>query len=394
MSCSSLLWLFFSHRARWRGWLVVILLTALLLRLLFIGRPQELSDDLYRYVWDGLRLLGGHNPYDLAPADVIAVSATEQVLQPLINHPRLITLYPPLAQILFALAGGSVLGWKLLMVIFDCGNCLLLVILLKALQRSPLWVLLYAWQPLAIIESAASAHVDVAAVFFLLLALLSAQRRHGAMLLAAALSLSAAVLIKVLPLLLLPLFLIPLEKTERRRFLGIVLLSLFFFSLLFWPQLTNGLDTLGLYARHWEFSGLLFRWFRGLLNDGDTARLLLGGLLLIGLLWLSYVLKRTPSWSNLIRAVAAMLLLFLLLTPTLHPWYGLYLCALLPLLDGALAAAGTALCWSVLLSYQVIAVHAVSGQWLESNLLAGYVFSAPVSVLILRFILRQAWRKI
>lgn len=394
MSLCTVLWLFFSRRARWRGWLPVVLCSALLLRLLFVGRSPELSDDLYRYVWDGLQLLSGHNPYAVAPADVQVASAAEAALQPLINHPQLVTLYPPLAQGLFALAGGSVTGWKLLAVAFDFGNCLLLVALLRALQRPVLGVVLYAWQPLAIIESAASAHVDVTAVFFLLLALLLARNAQSLFLTFSALSLAGAVLVKVLPVLVLPLFLIPLDTQRRIRFLLIFLIVSLVACLLFWPELRNGLSTLGLYTRHWEFSGFLFRQLREGFGSGDHARLLLGALLSAGLLWIGLRLRSVPSWPAQVRCMAVLLLLFLLLTPTLHPWYALYLCALLPLVDGALLAAGMALSWSVLLSYQVVALYAASGQWCESSRLAAYVFSAPVSALILSSALRRTRRKI
>ena len=48
----------------------IVIIIAATLRLLFLFRQPELSDDIYRYVFDGLQSLMGHNPYAMAPADI------------------------------------------------------------------------------------------------------------------------------------------------------------------------------------------------------------------------------------------------------------------------------------------------------------------------------------
>ena len=83
-------------------------------------------------------------------------------------------------------------------------------------------------------------------------------------------------------------------------------------------------------------------------------------------------------------------LAFLLLTPTLHPWYALYLLAFIPLAPSlASFSAGITLSWAVLLSYQVAATSVMSGTWQESTLLSFYVFAAPASALCITLLLAR-----
>ena len=72
----------------------VILCVALLLRLLFLLSPPQLSDDVYRYLWDGSQLLRGNNPYAAAPAAVQPPPERAEI-HSRINHPDHVTLYPP-----------------------------------------------------------------------------------------------------------------------------------------------------------------------------------------------------------------------------------------------------------------------------------------------------------
>src|SRR6266568_2250890 len=71
-----------------------ILAVALLLRLPFLIRPAELSDDIYRYLWDGLQTLSGSNPYAAAPANVHPTHAAAEGVRRLVNHAELVTIYP------------------------------------------------------------------------------------------------------------------------------------------------------------------------------------------------------------------------------------------------------------------------------------------------------------
>jgi hypothetical protein len=76
----------------------VILAVALVLRMLFLFAPPQLSDDIYRYQWDGGNLLRGVNPYAAAPSAITPPPELKDV-HAKINHPDYVTIYPPAAQL-------------------------------------------------------------------------------------------------------------------------------------------------------------------------------------------------------------------------------------------------------------------------------------------------------
>ena len=74
-----------------------VLVAAVLVRLVFLPGVPSLSDDFYRYLWDGRVQLAGENPYRYAPADP-RLDGVAFAGRARINHPRLRTVYPPLEQ--------------------------------------------------------------------------------------------------------------------------------------------------------------------------------------------------------------------------------------------------------------------------------------------------------
>ena len=143
---------------------------AVLARVSLLPLAPELSDDVYRYLWDGRVLSEGTNPYSHAPADD-ALTALRAPWHDRINHPDVPTIYPPVAQLLFALAsavGGTVLAAKALWLVLDLGCGLLLQRVAVRTGRRPAPVLLwYLWSPLLVVETGWSAHFDAAGLFLM-----------------------------------------------------------------------------------------------------------------------------------------------------------------------------------------------------------------------------------
>jgi hypothetical protein len=67
---------------------------------------------------------------------------------------------------------------------------------------------------------------------------------------------------------------------------------------------------------------------------------------------------------------------FLLFTPTLHPWYALYLAAFLPF---AAEPAGLVLSWSVFLAYRVVILYGLTGEWIENDWIPFLIIFAPAA---------------
>jgi alpha-1,6-mannosyltransferase len=185
--------------------LVLILGTALLLRLIALAAPVFLSDDINRYIWDGRVQAAGINPYRYIPTDPALAPLRDALIFPNINRNNYApTIYPPVAQMLFLVAsrfGETALAVKLVFVAIEAVGIGTLLFILRASGRPPEHILLYAWHPLPVWEIAGSGHVDAAMVT--LAALAFAASISGRRIWSGA-ALAAATLVKLFPLLLAP----------------------------------------------------------------------------------------------------------------------------------------------------------------------------------------------
>lgn len=187
--------------------LLTIAAFGLLYRLCFFPVAPTLSDDFYRYVWDGFIQGRGYSPYRYPPQATELAPLRDDDYWPKINRKEQTSAYPPVAELAFrALARVRPLDtgvFKLGFLALDLATCALLARLLQIRGQSPLGVVVYAWHPLPIFEFFHSAHIDVLAVTLIALALyLQAGGRQGA----AGIALGLATLTKLYPLLLLPAF--------------------------------------------------------------------------------------------------------------------------------------------------------------------------------------------
>src|SRR6266481_3334729 len=185
--------------------LAVVLGFGLLFRALMLPTPVYLSSDLFRYLWDGRVQLAGVNPYRYGPSAPELAHLRDGEIHPRINRPAARTIYPPAAQWLFALsaalAPGSIVGWRLLLLLFDGATVAMLLLLLRRLGVPSTAVIIYAWSPLVVFEGVQAGHVEAAMIPLILLALLL--RQTGSPVLAGV-ALGVAVLMKLYPAVLLP----------------------------------------------------------------------------------------------------------------------------------------------------------------------------------------------
>jgi alpha-1,6-mannosyltransferase len=179
----------------------VVFGVAVALRLLLLSQPPALSSDIYRYVWDGRVQAAGINPYRYIPADPALAPLRDAAIYPQINRADYApTIYPPLAQAVFAATGriaDGVTAMKIAMLGFEvlCIACLLAMLSQAGLPRAR--ILIYAWNPLPLWSFASDGHVDAIAIGLLGLALLLRLRQLQGW---AGTALAGAVLAKFLPL--------------------------------------------------------------------------------------------------------------------------------------------------------------------------------------------------
>ena len=308
-------------------------------RLVLLVTTPTLSDDVYRYVWDGHVTTSGINPYayalDAVELDAISIPARE-----LANNPGLSTPYLPVAQLTFAatsvLAPSSPLAMQIVMVGFDIAAAWMIVLLLRTAGRAHRSVLLYLWNPLVIIEIAHGAHLDALMVFLALLAVYLTFRRtttSGT----APVVLGLATLTRFLPIFLLPVLWWRWTWSHRVVYAvttGLVLLAFARFG--GWGLVGDASTGIFGSARTysgWVFNSAIYPWVARWLNGADpaaAARVIVGGAMLATLLIVFVISRNRSEPVVLLRLMAVPLGAYVLLTPILHPWYVIILIAFLP----------------------------------------------------------------
>jgi MYXO-CTERM domain-containing protein len=328
-----------------RPGLVLVMVVAVGLRLAALVGVPVLSDDVHRYAWDARVQEAGIDPYRLPPTAPELVALRDPWLWPdaagcadldrppgctRINRPDEPTIYPPLAQVWFR-AGDLLLpeaardrGWQAVAAAVDLVLVAALALVLSRRGADPNAVVLYAWSPLAVLESAQSAHLDALAVLVALAALWASRRRRPAL---AGVLLGAATLVKLYPAVLLPVLVGRARPARARQ--GLVTAVAF--------AATVGLG----YARHVASVGVdVVGYLPGYLAEEGYAE---GNrFLLLGLVGLSGTGAQVVAAAGLVAAAAwawrararpevGAARLFgaaLLLATPVQPWYALLLVAL------------------------------------------------------------------
>lgn len=294
-----------------------VLFFAVLFRLTLIGAPPTTSNDVFRYVWDGKTLTFGINPYRYAPDAPELAPLRDSVIHPNINHPRLPTIYPPLAQFCFAAAyrigGDSLVGVKALAFVAELLTLWLLWILLKRGRLAdPSWLVAYAWCPLPVMEFMTAGHLDAFGLPWLVLFYIAATERRPVV---GALALAGATLVKLFPVILLPLL---LARIEWRKWPVAVIVFAVPVVAGFGLFMLGGVDpfvSLRIYSWNWRFNAPLFSWIDARTGDGLIARRIC--LALFVALALVILLYRRPFLEKAERLWLA----FFCCGTTVFPWY-------------------------------------------------------------------------
>ncbi|MCY3971799.1 MAG: glycosyltransferase 87 family protein [Acidobacteria bacterium] len=336
-----------------------LLVVAALLRLLAAPLSPSLSDDVHRYLWDGRVAASGANPYLLEP-DHPDLAGLRNDLWQRTAHRDVATVYPPLSLSLFAAASllpQPLLSYKLTLATVDLVACGMLLVLARR-RTSVVAALAYVWNPLVVIEGAGMGHVDVlgaslAIACVYLVPVRSGAHSGSARSLAAGAAAALGVLVKLVPLAAIPLWWRRIKGHRQRGRLfalgGACLLLPGAAGVL---VLTGGFPPgLVVYALRWEYNGPLYEPVWRLLDvlqlDHAAAglvhavRLVFGGeieappwdtlyahtypqFLARALLLLGAIAAWLRLWRQRPGPVGAAFGAFgivLLASPTLYPWY-------------------------------------------------------------------------
>ena len=365
--------------AEWRRGLSlkVIFAAALLFRILLLLTLPTLSGDVYRYLWEGHLAAQGVSPYaypvNSPQLDDLTIPWRAQV-----DHAWMASPYLPAAQFLFA-----AIAWlfplhpfffQLAMVFFDLLTGLLLVGLLRLAELPAYRSLIYLWHPLVILEVAQGAHLDAWMIFLLFLALwLTFTKRFPkvAPWLAPPV-LALATLTKGLPILVLPLL---FWRWRWRQFILYGLIIAAIVVPIGWRVgwgLTGPLSGVGLFgalrifAGRWNFNSGLFHWLEtslagwGVVSANSWGKRVISTVMLASLAAVWLKARGVQNARASLRLMAVPFMFYILLIPTVHPWYLLVLLAFLPFFPPAgsesrwrwlAVAPWLYLSWAVALSY-------------------------------------------
>ncbi len=336
----------------------VVLICALGLTARAVMLPCAPSDDLSRYRWEGLIQKHGFNPYDTPPdAPELADLRTEYWSE--INHKEIPTIYGPSAQLLFrglSAIADSAFTFKIAFVLFDLATAVVLILIAAHFSLAAHHLALYLLNPLVVVFIAGEGHMESMYVFFVVAAVWGAARGRERLLFSA---LGTAVTAKITPLVFLPFV------VHR----GALRAALAFFTpmilwLLFWSAEVLPWSVPFRFATEFHYNGPVFSLF-ALIFDPANATLLS---FLTAAAALTGVFFLTP---DRIRAMFLASCVFLLCTPTLHPWY---LLLITPFLAVYRPPAWIVLHLSIAATFVVTARYAETHIWRESGMVLAIEF--------------------
>ena len=157
-----------------------LLVSGILFRLLFLFVEPNLSQDFYRFIWDGELIKNGLNPYIYTPNELIqkadlAVANANELYEGMGSlSAKHYSNYPPLNQIIFTISsffsGGSILGaiisMRVIIILADIGILFFGRKLLLQLNSSKHLAFWYFLNPLVIIELTGNLHFEGVMLFF------------------------------------------------------------------------------------------------------------------------------------------------------------------------------------------------------------------------------------
>jgi len=380
----------------------------------------NLSQDFYRFIWDGRLLILGINPYVFTPGQLANGSQIAQDLISLDTIPNAKALiqgmgnlnashysnYPPINQLCFALAAlfaknsilGSVIGLRILIIGADIGILYFGKKLLERLKMPVKNIFWYFLNPFIIIELTGNLHFEAVMLFFVIWSLYLLDTKRWVL---AAITLGISISVKLVPLLFLPLFykyLVPkglfgkgFWKMKKFYWITLATIVLCFAPFVSKTFITNFSATIGLWFQSFEFNASVYyiiRWI-GFQTIGwniiATVGLILPIVVFICVVLLSLFRKYNTTQNLIIGMLLAVSIYFLLAT-TVHPWY-----IATPLLLCVFTNYRYAVLWSFMICFSYSAYRPEGFE--ENLLLVAIQYSVVICVALWELLIKKLPKK-
>ncbi|GAB4333600.1 MAG: hypothetical protein OHK0038_09840 [Flammeovirgaceae bacterium] len=297
-----------------------------------------LSDDYFRYLWDGSLISNGINPFLEPPVyyfqEVNRLKGIDTSLYSNLNSPQYYSVYPPICQLVFwaAASVGKTGNWfvniliiRFFIISIESIGLFYLSKLLKKLKKPSSWIFWYVLNPLIIIELTGNLHFEGVMLGFLVIALYFLSKGNHYQ---STVFFAFSVCTKLLSLIILPFI---IKKLGSRKGTKYVFLVIFFSLLIFIPFLSyemvlNLLDSLSLYFQKFEFNASIYYIFReiGYLISGYNMINLIGMILPLLTLTIFIVMMRKSNpenWADVTELSLLAWIIYIIFSTTVHPWY-------------------------------------------------------------------------
>ena len=331
-----------------------LIVVALIFRLVFLFAMPNLSQDFYRFIWDGRMILEGMNPYLFTPQSFIEMGKFPIAqAQELYNGMGTLngshyTNYPPIKQLIFAIAalfaGKSILGSAIVFRIFiiaaDFGTLYFGKKLLEKFKLPVHNIFWYLLNPFIIIELTGSLHFEGIMIFFLVFSLYLFQLGKWKW---AGVIFAISISVKLIPFMFLPLFFNYFTKNDKSlkifktfevsttKLIGFYIIILLTTLLLFLPFynadfIDHFSDTVALWFGQFEFNASSYYIARaiGYAITGYNEIAIIGKFIpiIVTIILIGFTFFRKNN--TLLRLIETMILMgtvYYFTSTTIHPWY-------------------------------------------------------------------------
>lgn len=308
-------------------------------RLVFFIALPNLSQDFYRFIWDGHLMAQGINPYLQTPNEIMA-SGQINIPNAALLHEKMGNLstghfsnYPPVNQLLFSLAswlGGSslllsTLFLRMEIILADLGIYFFGKKILAHFKLPTTHIFWYFLNPFILIELTGNLHFEGVMLFFLMVSLYLLTKGKWAW---ASLPWAFSILIKLVPLMLLPLLLRKLRFWKMAGFCMLVLGTVIIFVMPFASSafVENYSATIGLWFQKFEFNASIYYIIReiGFAVKGYNIIQSIGKivpLVVVAAIAGFALFRKNEKFTVLITSMLFSVSIYLALSTTVHPWY-------------------------------------------------------------------------
>jgi hypothetical protein len=330
----------------------ILAISTILFRILFLLAIPNLSQDFYRFIWDGQMIIAGFNPYLTTPDYQMEMGILSNFPNQIELYEGMGTLsashytnYPPLNQLCFILANlfpgksilSSVIGMRLIIIAADLGTLYFGKKLLERFKLPSNRIFWYILNPFIIIEFTGNLHFEGVMIFFLIWSL---YLLHSGKWKWAAVILGCSISVKLIPLMFLPLFfwwfMGPKKQekpffTRMTKLIGFYFITIttviaFFFPFISMELINNYSKTVGLWFGNFEFNASIYYLAREIgyaITGYNEIAIITKILPVISILViLGFALfKSNNTIPKLSTSILLAFTLYLFLSTTVHPWY-------------------------------------------------------------------------